>query len=664
MFSLPRFKKQGLAANNVASRAKHDNEKNVFSRDRRLMLRATWALLIIAVVGCVFQLAATVYAFTIQNVALSGAHVLFVAAALFARSWAIEGKEKRALQMALASLWVLAIVQTVILPTAYPSAMLSPLVSLAFAAPFISRKENTSLAILAVALTPVIAALGMTVNLFGASDSGLQRIQSLVSVILMVALAIALLRQFFDWLIALFSRARTHRIEAARGAALESQIVTRASQLVSQNEYFSALHETALGIVNHLDLKNVVEAIVVRATQLVDTQHAFIQLFEPKRNKLNNTSLGVFKKYELPDFKKGEDIVGTVWETGKPLVVNDYRAWCAEQRADPRFTIRSAVAVPIRSKEHIVGVLCLAHTDPKRFFSSDDIEMMMRFGELSSVAYDNTQLYEAAQAELVERRKAEAQLRENERLLEKRVDERTRELRLALEENEKLRIKSVAAAAKEERSRLARDLHDSVSQAIYGITLGAQAAVQIVKTDPAKVVAPIEYVNSLAEIALKEMRALIYQMRPESLQREGLIIAFKNYCEALAARYNLDVRAEIDMLEPEISFDVKEAVNRVGQEALFNAIKHANASRICLRMWSDADSVLKLEVADNGNGFDTSEVFIGHYGLNTMRERIEVCGGKFDIESAPGKGTTVRVVLPNSLRSADDLDADDADRVD
>jgi signal transduction histidine kinase len=266
--------------------------------------------------------------------------------------------------------------------------------------------------------------------------------------------------------------------------------------------------------------------------------------------------------------------------------------------------------------------------------------------------------------ELVERRKAEAQLRENERLLEKRVDERTRELRLALEENERLRIKSVAAAAKEERSRLARDLHDSVSQAIYGITLGAQAAVQIVKTDPAKVVAPIEYVNSLAEVALKEMRALIYQMRPESLQREGLIIAFKNYCEALAARYNLDVRAEIDMLEPEISFDVKEAVNRVGQEALFNAIKHANASRICLRMWSDADSVLKLEVADNGNGFDTSEVFIGHYGLNTMRERIEVCGGKFDIESAPGKGTTVRVVLPNSLRSADDLDADDADRVD
>jgi PAS domain S-box-containing protein len=200
--------------------------------------------------------------------------------------------------------------------------------------------------------------------------------------------------------------------------------------------------------------------------------------------------------------------------------------------------------------------------------------------------------------------------------------------------------------ALEQRQRLARDLHDSVSQAVYGIALGARSAKELLAKDPAQVQEPLEYVLRLSEAALVEMRALIFELRPEALEREGLAGALKHHTAVLRARYGIAVEESL-AAEPLTSWDSKQALYRVAQEALHNAGRHARATRVRIALSQD-DSEIRLEVQDNGVGFDSQSAFPGHFGLNTMRERATDLGGRVDIESRPGAGTMVRAVIPVS----------------
>jgi signal transduction histidine kinase len=212
-------------------------------------------------------------------------------------------------------------------------------------------------------------------------------------------------------------------------------------------------------------------------------------------------------------------------------------------------------------------------------------------------------------------------------------------------ENSKVYSQSVRAAALEERSRLARELHDSVSQALFGIVLGTRTALHRIGEQPAEAEDPMKYVLSLAEAALAEMRALIFELRPESLQQQGLINAFRKQAEALCARHKIDVRVDLDAREPDLSLELKEALYRVALEAIQNTIKHAHATRVDLTLKQTQDSV-HLEVIDNGLGFDPKQAYPGHYGLQTMQERIVRVGGQVNISSKLGEGTTVRVWVP------------------
>ncbi len=200
--------------------------------------------------------------------------------------------------------------------------------------------------------------------------------------------------------------------------------------------------------------------------------------------------------------------------------------------------------------------------------------------------------------------------------------------------------------ALEERQRLARDLHDSVSQAVYGIALGARSAKELLAKDPAQVQEPLEYVLRLSEAALAEMRALIFELRPEALEREGLAGALKHHTEVLRARYGIEVEESLTG-EPVTSWDSKQALYRIAQEALHNAGRHARATQVRIVL-SQVDSEVRLEVHDNGVGFDSGSAFPGHFGLNTMRERATDLGGRLDIESRPGAGTVVRAIIPVS----------------
>lgn len=200
-----------------------------------------------------------------------------------------------------------------------------------------------------------------------------------------------------------------------------------------------------------------------------------------------------------------------------------------------------------------------------------------------------------------------------------------------------------------ERSRLARELHDSVSQALYGIALGARTlrkkVVEQHTADPA-LMEPVDYILSLAQGGLAEMRSLLMGLRPEEIEEQGLVVALERLGEGLAARHNLAVDVSADD-EPAIGLEQKVALYRIAQEATHNVVKHANATRVQIRLSSAAGEV-KLQVRDDGRGFDPQADFPGHLGLISMRERAELVGGKFRLDSSPGRGTVIGVSLSRS----------------
>jgi signal transduction histidine kinase len=214
---------------------------------------------------------------------------------------------------------------------------------------------------------------------------------------------------------------------------------------------------------------------------------------------------------------------------------------------------------------------------------------------------------------------------------------REQETRLLSEQAQEL-------AALQERQRLARELHDSVSQALYGISLGAHTARAALESDPGEAIAPLEYVIALAEAGQAEMRALIFELRPESLATEGVIAALTKQVDVLRLRYKLSVDAQLGE-EPTLSLKRKQALYSIAQEALHNIVKHAHASTVLLRL-SRHDDELVLEVRDDGKGFDPTGSFPGHLGLHSMQERAAGMGGTCSIESAPAQGTHLRVCIP------------------
>ena len=210
-------------------------------------------------------------------------------------------------------------------------------------------------------------------------------------------------------------------------------------------------------------------------------------------------------------------------------------------------------------------------------------------------------------------------------------------------ENARLFQEASVVAAVEERQRLARELHDSVSQALYGIALGARTARTLLDSDPARATEPVDYVLQLAEAGLAEMRALIFELRPESLETEGLVAALEKQVAATRARYGIEVEASLPE-EPSLSLPEKEVFYRIAQEALHNVVKHARASRVEVTLSANNGST-SLEVRDNGVGFDASQSFPGHMGLVSFTERASSIGARVEVESAPGAGTAVRLSL-------------------
>jgi two-component sensor histidine kinase len=198
--------------------------------------------------------------------------------------------------------------------------------------------------------------------------------------------------------------------------------------------------------------------------------------------------------------------------------------------------------------------------------------------------------------------------------------------------------------AAREREWLARELHDSVVQTLYGISLGAGAAGELLRNDTAQAQQSVAWIHETAVAGLTEMHGLIQRLRPDALADNGLTAALGRLLETLHTLHGCRTNAELGP-EPAVSPEVRQALYRIAQEAIANAAKHARAGQVTLRLYTYDPNVV-LEIIDDGQGFTPGSDFRGRLGMRSMRERTEAAGGRLDIISAPGQGTVVRAEVP------------------
>jgi signal transduction histidine kinase/ligand-binding sensor domain-containing protein len=218
---------------------------------------------------------------------------------------------------------------------------------------------------------------------------------------------------------------------------------------------------------------------------------------------------------------------------------------------------------------------------------------------------------------------------------------------LALEQKvAELSQKMEAAAVAAERSRMARDLHDSVSQSLYSLVLLSEAGLRNLKagtkgeTDLDETLTTLARLSKIAQQALQEMRLMVYQLRQPALEKTGLAGALEHRLEAVERRASLKARLIVEG-DLHLSQAVEQELYFLGQEALNNALKHAEACSVTVRL-ARASGSLVFEIQDDGRGFDPCRAAGGGFGLESMRQRAEKLGGNLEIESAPGCGTRIR----------------------
>jgi len=261
---------------------------------------------------------------------------------------------------------------------------------------------------------------------------------------------------------------------------------------------------------------------------------------------------------------------------------------------------RTILSVPMKTRQRTVGVLSIYNKRGDVGFTERDAELATFFGNQAAVAIENARLYEE-----------------------------TREYTVI-----------------GERNRLARELHDSVTQSLFSVTLLSRAALTLWDRDRAKARERLERANEVAHGALAEMRALIFQLRPTALQEEGLLSALKKHLAAVQSRDALSVTLSVDGWQRRLPVPVEEAAFRIVQESLNNVVKHAHATATRVEVHF-GQTALRICTTDDGVGFTVSGRGEARtLGMASMRERAEAVGGMVDVWSSPGKGCRVCVELP------------------
>jgi PAS domain S-box-containing protein len=185
--------------------------------------------------------------------------------------------------------------------------------------------------------------------------------------------------------------------------------------LREQAHYLEALHEVSLSVVNRLEIKPLLESILTHAETLAETQHSFIDLIEPDESTFQQeVGHGIMAQYADQQICKGEGVTGMVWESGEPLIIDDYQSWPGHLPHYIPSDIHAIIGIPLKAHERINGVLGMAYTEPGKIFKPAQVNVLNRFAELVSIALENARLYQSAQNELADRKRTEDNLKQNE----------------------------------------------------------------------------------------------------------------------------------------------------------------------------------------------------------------------------------------------------------
>jgi signal transduction histidine kinase len=259
------------------------------------------------------------------------------------------------------------------------------------------------------------------------------------------------------------------------------------------------------------------------------------------------------------------------------------------------------------------------------------------------------------QEEIKVRTAVEEELNNYKAHLEELVRERTAELlqaniKIQQETSERKRA-CEEAAVMEERSRLARELHDSVSQSLYSLTLFAETGRQLVeKGDLENLRICFSEIVSSSQVILKEMRLLMFDLRPAALEEEGLLGALQKRLDSVEQRSG--VKSELNVTgDVKLSPLMEEGLYRIAQEALNNSLKYSSAQKVMIEI-NFVDETIEMEVSDDGIGFDTESILEkGGIGMTNMKERAAKLGGSLNISSTPGKGTNITLKVQQTVDS-------------
>ncbi|CAM5796135.1 MULTISPECIES: HAMP domain-containing sensor histidine kinase [Brevibacillus] len=204
-------------------------------------------------------------------------------------------------------------------------------------------------------------------------------------------------------------------------------------------------------------------------------------------------------------------------------------------------------------------------------------------------------------------------------------------------------------AVTEERQRLARELHDAVSQQLFAIAMTTAALKRLIEKNPQRAAQQIELVEEMAAAAQAEMRALLLHLRPATLQNKALKEAIEDLLEELTRKNAMEISWEIEEVD-NLPSGIEDHLFRILQESLSNTLRHARANHIAVKLFTLKGQV-RLRIVDDGVGFDPEGEKLTSYGLRSMRERVAELGGSLDIYSAVGKGTQIEVRIPIMLQA-------------
>lgn len=392
---------------------------------------------------------------------------------------------------------------------------------------------------------------------------------------------------------------------------LEEAYQTLEQRVEERTHELAALNAIAASVSRSLNLNEIMADALQRLMELIGMEHGVAYRVGGDENGTADAEHGYLRvmavrglSSEFANFGDGmplrESAAGVAGRHGEPMIwsLAELPSQSAIKQRLASQGVQQVIAIPLMAKGRFVGSLNLS-TNRLRAFPPEQIALLKTIGQQVGVAVENARLYEQAE-------------------------------------------QSVLAA---ERSRLARELHDSVTQSLYSMTLYAEATARLLTAGQSDAAAGhLRDLRDTAQEALREMRLLIFELRPPALEM-GLANALQTRLDSVESRGG--VQAELRAQgEPVGSLVLQTELYHIALEALNNALKHASAHRVQVHL-RYADALIQLEICDDGTGFDpTTARAGGGLGLTGMQERAERIGATIEIDSAVGQGTKIRVRVP------------------